>query len=91
MNKFVRPLLALALASICGAGAHALEIDTGYGNEAFSKKSAYSRPREPESKRQQTKSIPVQNRTVRFNPPSGTMASSKTHNTAMAAIPSMYS
>ena len=39
MNKFVRPLLALALATICGAGAHAL--DAGYGNDFFASQINY--------------------------------------------------
>ncbi len=35
MNKYVRPLLALALATFCGAGAHALDA-SGYANDSLS-------------------------------------------------------
>ncbi len=35
MNYIVRPLLALALATLCGAGAHALDLSS-YGNDSLS-------------------------------------------------------
>ena len=43
MNKFVRPLLALALvATVCGAGAHAVDYyETGYGNDFYSSQINY--------------------------------------------------
>ena len=43
MNKFVRPLMALALATICGVGAHAGEYlpETGFGNDSYSSQMNY--------------------------------------------------